>query len=235
MRLMLIIAVACCMLFASTDSATADSWSQKYIDNADLHERLMFEAKAKLQDQEPAMWDDAMLADYHVNMGAAIYNALVAYCGDNDSLPADLTEVVGPYLSEWPLNPQNGWMPVRVLSLGDDFAAGDLVYQECDFSYYSITGRIKDNMLTAQSFELSVYGPSIDHHQETSINIANEDWGVVPVGAILSLGMYTESAYDVLARFRAREEKQAVNGDKETADIETADGSETHQSTSPTD
>ena len=166
----------------------------------------MLESKAVLEGMDPVEWGEAELADYQVNMGITVYNAIVVYCMENDGLTNNLEDIVGSYLTQWPLNPQNNWEPVRVLSLGDGFSAGDIVYQECPASYCSLVNRIKNGTLTAQSFELSVYGPKIDHGQESNLSLANEDWGVIPEGAIISIGMYTEAAIDVIARIRERED-----------------------------
>lgn len=190
---------------------------QYYLDLAQKHHGQMLDAAATLKAVDQTAWSETMLANYQVQACWYVYSGLTAYVLEREEVPSDLQSLVAAgYLQEWPANPLNAWRPARVLAATDPFSAGDFVLQTCPSSRFSLAGSVDSFRLTAQSYELSIYGPRPDHHQDLPSRPSDSNtWASTPAGSLCMIGFYSEPADVTLAKIQARIEKLRAEANAE--------------------
>jgi hypothetical protein len=91
------------------------------------------------------------------------------------------------------LNPLNGWQPLRVLSLADGFAPGELCLQWPSSYWYGGLG----SGIGPESHELSIYGFTAEDGDcealAAYIYEYDRDWAVVPPGSLRLLSGFTQT------------------------------------------
>ena len=135
-------------------------------------------------DTDPADWSTALQDSYLNSALWVVYYGMLTYGFDGHfSLPAEPAELVDlVYIQTWPLNPYNNWEPMQVLDPTDEFSPGDLCL------LVPVGQREHGSKMAS---ELCVYGPDIDYalHGDAEPMDINEDWVVVPDGAVYMLGI----------------------------------------------
>jgi hypothetical protein len=171
------------------------------------HEQRAYELRRKMQAQDPRLWTAALTRDYLQSCGWQIYMALVAAHASSfegiDSM-ADLQ--ASALIRNWPLNPFNGWQPMRVLALEDGFCAGDMVLQSAPLEFNS---HLRTNL--GFNFVLSVYGPHENYTPGnlTPVGLDKQLWAVSPPGAA---GNYAAGSSELLQlAFRRAFQPRATN------------------------
>jgi hypothetical protein len=185
--------------------------SQRFKDGVAENEAQLAQLQQELQ-ASPAMDPDKVDA-YLVKCLWVVYEALNAYEFDNlydYHAPQDLHILQGLYIKNWPLNPLNGWQPIRVLSITDPYAPGDIVLQWCPPECYSFCGPDADNRREAYSRAMSIYGATPDTQllNKPERKTYNE-WVVIPAGALYTLDTFSETAQQTLEKAQRRAERAA--------------------------
>jgi hypothetical protein len=148
-----------------------------------------------------------------------VYMAKAQANADRNSIAetnADLSQLVElGYLTSWPANPLNDWLPMRVLTPADPFSAGDLVLELCPPVAQS---RVKGSNISV-SFNIYVYGLEDAGYGPVQVFHANEIWSRPPTGALNGHSYYLSSTQENAERkLRTAERKagkaasQASNG-----------------------
>jgi hypothetical protein len=154
-----------------------------------------------LEQTDRSAWTLQQTSDYLYTSLDVVYDGLVFYFVKNGKLPATLESLKGTeYIPVWPDNPYNDWQPVRILSLADDFSAGDVVWQICPPEFYSYVRNTRP-----ASCELSIYGPDVKYADFGDAKPAsgNTKWAVIPEGAVFMLGQWAEPASVTRKKFEA--------------------------------
>jgi hypothetical protein len=128
---------------------------------------------------------------------ASVYMDADGYVGqDLESTNDDLTRLVAlGYLPEWPCNPFNGWQPMKVLSPGSDFSAGDLVFDLCPSSEAAPFG----DETRRVSFQLYIYGQD-QATEYIGTAVGKNGWSNPPRGALCGSGLHSETIAEVAER-----------------------------------
>ena len=93
---------------------------------------LRDEAAGEMQAKYPADWTADEVDKYLGYSLWSYFSACEIYKEVMGYLPQDPQWLVDVgYLSSWPLNPFDGWRPVRLLTVEDGFSPGDIVVQPC--------------------------------------------------------------------------------------------------------
>lgn len=203
----LLAAGICCWLAVTGivfAGAGETAMGKQFLDQAQKREANVKAGEAELKAHES--WGEAELRAYLRDAAWLVYLALNAYSFDKNNVPDDLQELVSAgYMSTWPANPLNDWQPLRVLGVGDAFAAGELVVQWAPVSHQSLVGTLTDYELRPLSYELGIYGLTPDCEPSGPVEHATlNTWAVTPKGVIVMLGSSTESATQTLDKARKR-------------------------------
>jgi hypothetical protein len=209
-KTMILLAVIMTFLLPFTSNASSNYIADKYRSDAQKWDQRLHAAEKALLDMPKEEWDEGTLTAYLNCACYSVYCALVSYMMTNDEAPADATMAASYGLSAWPKNPCNNWEPIRVLSATEPFSAGDLVYQIAPPSHYSLVFNPGSGYSTApQSFEIGIFGPSIDHHQGfTDGTRDGNTWATLPRGLVMNTGAWTEQAEVTLKKMEERLAKQ---------------------------
>ena len=192
----LLLSFACISIpFGASNAATRADVVQKYIQQTNKHTSRFIDQAAVLKAKPAAEWTDEELQHYLANSLWAVYSAVMAYVLEQEEMPVSLQQVQGcGYLATWPENPFDDWSPMEVTSMSDDFSPGDFCLQVCPSDYFSYKG--SHGQLTAQSYELAVFGPNENFaalYGDPAPNDYNA-WALVPDGAVYMVGTYTQPA-----------------------------------------
>lgn len=95
------------------------------------------------------------------------------------------------YLQSWPLNPFDGWRPVRILSPADGFSPGDIVWQS--------------DPDDPKGYELAIYGadPDAPIPARCRPTTGHEAWAAIPAGVRWMVGARAETMSETQERLRA--------------------------------
>lgn len=160
--------------------------------------------RAELEPIDPAEWT---IEQHHTYLDAALWTieyGITLYFMENGNLPADLEGLAGTsYIPVWPGNPYNEWEPIRVLSLSDGFAPGEVTLQVCPYEFWSYVRNTRP-----VSCELSIFGPDLEYGQLGDAQpMKPNTWAVVPDGAVFMLGQHAEPASVTEKKFEQLEEE----------------------------
>lgn len=169
------------------------------------------ESLAALQAKPAEGWATVEIQLYlYKALWAVDYGVLLYHC-EHGCLPDSLEMLSGTkYVPCWPVNPFNSFQPMEILTVGDGFRPGELVYQVCPPEYYS---RIQHPI--PLSFDLGIYGPNVsfEEHGDANVMPGNDEWAVVPEGTVYMAGMVTESGKHLKEKW---EKIQQEGGSNET-------------------
>lgn len=188
-------------------ASAQDPKLQSYRDRLSDATIAMLDARRILESKQRDEWTDAELETYlNQALWVAFYGNLLQLFS-NDQQASDGADFQARSAAvEWPANPLRNWEPMKVLSVNDEFSAGDLVFQPCPRGYESVTG----GDIVFASFELSVFGTDKNHGAfgNTGSHPRNSEWAVKPVGSLYSLGYWRESAKQTYEKRKHREEER---------------------------
>lgn len=197
MKIRLLMGMVLSMLVMSSQ-AMAFSFSQFYGEQMSKHAArttaLLADIEAGDSEEIPA----DMLYSYYTEAGWMIYNGLLVYSNEYNSLPDDLSSLAtSGYVEFWPVDPVTGEsMAVSEIS---NPQPGSFVLQKAPSSHYSLVGSMESYQLVPLSFELSVIGH--DGNSQLSYRPMDENsWGQVPANAVFQVGCFSELAETTLAK-----------------------------------
>jgi hypothetical protein len=164
-----------------------------FAENAGLHEECtkirndmgthLGDLATALQSKPVEEWSGPEVEDYLNSCMWYVYSGVMLYQNVERALPQDIDSLVNNgYLDFVPLNPFNEWKPV-VMRVNDlAFHAGDICLQKCLVD--------SNDPPRKRSFEISVFGvdPDFATYGNAQVSKNNQDWAVVPNGALYQLG-----------------------------------------------
>lgn len=136
----------------------------------------------KLQAKDPAQWTQQELDEYLGYALWSVFSATEMYKDVMGFVPEDKQFLVDiGYLSTWPLNPFDGWRPVRLLTPANGFSPGDIVWQS--------------DPASAMAYELAIYGsdPAAPIPTRCVLLPGHEAWAQLPAGARYVVGATAET------------------------------------------
>jgi len=180
-----VIAILISVSFTSLAMAQCTELAERYKKETRQAEINMLEAKQTLLDKDPGEWMPFEVQAFEYYSLWVVYAATMSYIADNGfkSLPSDMSELESlGYIIYWPENPYREWSKVEVLDFSDEFSAGDVA-----IGIAPVTHRDGNSPC---AFEMIVYGPDPDFSLYGSVEplSLNEEWVVVPTGALYMLG-----------------------------------------------
>jgi len=149
------------------------------------------EAADVLKAKDRAAWTPAEMDKYLGYALWSLYSPAEIYKDVMGYMPAVRQLYVGAgYLKTWPLNPYDGWRPVRILKPEDAFSPGDIVWQS--------------DPANPKAYELSIYGwdQAAPVPERCKLLKGHEAWAKVLPGTRYTVGAYAAT----LSEEKKREE-----------------------------